>query len=82
MSNYFYIPPPYPFPDQWNQQRNIQTSGLWLTPYTHFIGINQTNTNEISERKEDCDTWNERDLEGSTVCKWMSIIDFIVDDFG
>ena len=82
MSFYFYIPPPYPFPDQWNQQKSIQTSGLWLTPYTHFTGVNSMNISEIPEKKEDCDTWNETDYERSTVCKWMNTIDLVVDDFG
>ena len=40
------------------------------------------NISEISEKKEDCDTWNETDYERSTVCKWMNTIDLVVDDFG
>lgn len=75
MSSFFYIPPPYPFPDQWNQQGSIQTSGLWLTPCTHFFGVNPTSMNEILEKKEDCNTRTEKDLEGSTVCSgWTELI--------
>ena len=49
---------------------------------TYFNGVNSLNISEISEKKEDCDTWNETDYERSTVCKWMNTIDLVVDDFG
>lgn len=82
MSNYFYIPPPYPFPDQWNRIASIQTSEQWLTPSTHFCSINQTNVNRETEQKENYDTVEERNLGESKVCGLIYDISHIVDNFG
>ena len=50
MNSYPYIPPPFPFPERWNDVFSSSPSSSWLTPKSIFFYPPNINAcNEIQE---------------------------------